>query len=306
MFKKIVTPGNCKQIPQPTTIDLDMEETEYEPEENLSAAGRNMSERSSKKTLLVGSSILKGINTKGLHNDVTVSTNRGAGTQHILTKLTTMDLKPYQNVVVYIGGNDISSNKSEEQSARNLRNIIEHVIGQQGCKLYLCTLCPRKDADVVPINDYIKQLAEMYGIQLINIYSSFVYENGKTVKGQYLRDEIHLNRTGSSILVRVINNSVQIIKPNRSSSPRRQRMPYSIPTTPNTQRAQTSYQDWTAPTNQWRHQRPQHEKRYSGTYIGRSINPTRHTSSYDTRRNDSWNNSWNNNNNNNNTRYQHW
>ena len=101
---------------------------------------------------------------------------------------------------MYIGRNGISSNKSEEKVLKK-NNIIEHVNGHQGCTLYLCTLCPRKDEDVVPLNDYIKQLAEMYGIHLISIYSSFVYENGKTINGQYLQDEIHLNRTGSSILV---------------------------------------------------------------------------------------------------------
>lgn len=252
---------------------------------NNSAANKTTVETSHKKTLLMGSSIFKGINKKGLHTDVIVDTNSGAGTQRILTKLKTLNVSEYQNIVIYIGGNDISSKMPEEQCSTNLQRIIEYINAYQGCTLYLCTLCPRKDADIVPMNDYIKQLCEIHGLHAINVYSSFVYENGNTVNGQYVRDGIHLNRTGSSVLVRTINEHVKIIKPQNTSSPRNNERSYTKDNAH--QEPQPYYNDWTYPSNQWS-QRPQNHQqphqRNNNFFNGRNLNR------YNDRRTDNWNN----------------
>ena len=196
----------------------------------------------------------------------------------------------------YIGGNGISSNKSEEHCSRNLKQIIEHVISHQGCILYLCTLCPRKDADVIPLNDYIKQLTEIYGLHLIDTYSSFVYQNGSTVNGQYMRDKIHLNKSGSSIFVGVLNNSVQIIKTNPNTSPR-ERMPFSEATS--TQSTRSNYQHRSFPSQPWQQQRSSHGYHDRTTYMRRRLNAT--PNSFNTRRNENWrNNSYNT------TQYRQW
>ena len=44
------------------------------------------------KTLIIGSSILKGISLKGLNTDISVSTNRGAGIKQIAQKLNSINI----------------------------------------------------------------------------------------------------------------------------------------------------------------------------------------------------------------------
>ena len=164
------------------------------------------------KTLLIGSSILKGIRTRGLNPEVEISTNPGADFKRILEKkLRKINLNSYANVIVYIGGNDISNGRSVLEVSKTIEQIVL-ACKQHNCKVYLCMICHRKDGDVIPVNDCIKQMSELYGVNYMNIYGAFTFNDGSVATHFYYRDGIYLNNTGTSTLVRSINNVVPIIK----------------------------------------------------------------------------------------------
>ena len=75
-------------------------------------------------------------------------------------------------------------------------------------------ICPRKDVDVIPVNDCVKQMSELHGVNYMNIYGAFTFNDGSVATHFYYRDGVHLNNAGTSTLVRSINNVVPIIKIN--------------------------------------------------------------------------------------------
>ena len=64
-----------------------------------------------RNTLLIGSSILKSIKTKGLTN-TDICTNRGATIDKLIDILQKKDLSQYKTVIVHIRGNDFHNGDS--------------------------------------------------------------------------------------------------------------------------------------------------------------------------------------------------
>jgi len=74
---------------------------------------------------LIGSSILKGTRgTRGLNPEVEISTNPGADSKRILEKLRKSNLDSNANVIVYIGGNDISNGRSVLEVSKTIEQIV--------------------------------------------------------------------------------------------------------------------------------------------------------------------------------------
>ena len=59
-------------------------------------------------------------------------------------------------------------------------------------------ICPRKDGDVIPVDECIKQMSELHGVNYMNIYGAFTYNDGSVETHFYYRDGGHLNNTGTS------------------------------------------------------------------------------------------------------------
>ena len=75
--------------------------------------------------LLIGSSILKGTRgTRGLNPEVEISTNPGADSKRILEKLRKSNLDSNANVIVYIGGNDVSNGRSVLEVSNTIEQIV--------------------------------------------------------------------------------------------------------------------------------------------------------------------------------------
>ena len=175
------------------------------------------------KTLLIGDSIIKGIQKKGLKNDVDVLTLPGRKAADIRKRLLELDLSTYKNIIIYVGGND-AADKSTKSVYGDLKETINAL--HKDCKLYLCTVCPRSDTDVNYVNGALRQLTEETAAELIDCYQSFVYGDGSAVGHFYGRDGIHQCKRGSSQLVTTINARIPIIKerqpsPGAFDSPRR-------------------------------------------------------------------------------------
>ena len=162
------------------------------------------------KTMIIGDSILKGINKRGLSENTDAQSIRGAKVKNISFSIRNLNPDGYATFVIYVGGNDVGS--ADTQAIYSELKETVTLLKQQNNDVYLCTVCPRSDCDVVPLNESLKQLSRDQHVNLIDIYSSFIYGDGTTARNYYLRDGIHLNNMGTRNLVSCINRVVPIIK----------------------------------------------------------------------------------------------
>jgi hypothetical protein len=164
-------------------------------------------------TVILGDSILKGIKEKGLCSDIRTACIRGARASDALSRVRHWNIDECKNVVIHVGGNDVSSKASLSTTCDD---IIETVtsLQKQEIRVYLCTICPRSDVDVAHLNDEIRAICTSTNATLV--YKSFVYGDGGVVKLLFHRDGIHLNETGSRTLVMAINQVLIIIPQKRS------------------------------------------------------------------------------------------
>ena len=162
------------------------------------------------KTLIIGDSIVQGVNPRGLKQNIQVITCRGKQAIDISTKLQTMNLNSFKQIIIYAGGNNAANGTPLQTVYEDLLGMSEKL--SKKCKIYLCTVCPRTDIEVTPVNDILKQVCEQSPATLIDCYPSFVFGNGKAVDLLFHKDGIHLVQKGTSTLLKVIDKSVPILK----------------------------------------------------------------------------------------------
>ena len=121
-----------------------------------------------------------------------------------------MNLNSLKQIIIYAGGNDAANGTPLQTVYEDLLGISEKL--SKKCKIYLCTVCPRTDIEVTPVNDILKQVCEQSPATLIDCYPSFVFGNGKAVDLLFHKDGIHLVQKGTSTLLKVIDKSVPILK----------------------------------------------------------------------------------------------
>ena len=69
----------------------------------------SFSSSSQKRTLLIGDSIVTGINYRGLKNDVKICARSGGSIKHIWDEIFVYDMKSFAQIIICVGGNDCSS-----------------------------------------------------------------------------------------------------------------------------------------------------------------------------------------------------
>ena len=163
------------------------------------------------RTLVIGDSILKGIQRPGLDRLVDCYTISGAIITDIDDNLRNMDLRQYENVVIFDGGNDVSAGKWPDAYRAELMKITTN-LQRQHCRVYLCTVSPRQQVDVSIFNSKVKEICDETGADLIDVYQSFVYGDGSRVRHYFFPDGVHLNGYGSRALVTTINRQINIVK----------------------------------------------------------------------------------------------
>lgn len=195
---------------------------------NSNTAIRSTTEQTSrrsskKKTLIIGSSITRGIHPRGLDANVDTRTCPGAIIPDIGQELSRIDMRTYSNVIIYVGGNDVSRGLHIGASRTELLRLT-HYVQRLQCNLYICTVAPRRDADVRQYNTMVREVCRETGATLIDTYSSYVYGDGNVVRHYFTRDGIHHSGLGSRTLVTVINQHLQIVKRAGHSASREMRI----------------------------------------------------------------------------------
>ncbi|KAH3773350.1 hypothetical protein DPMN_174709 [Dreissena polymorpha] len=166
-----------------------------------------------RQTLIIGDSILRGINKSGLKTDADVLTCPGKKLLEIKSNLSGEITSQYKNLIVYAGGNDAASGSARSTLYNDIKSLILDIrTKSESCAVYLCTVCPRIDTDVLPLNELLKRTREDLEVRIIDCHQAFVIGNGNTVRHNYHRDGIHRNAKGTSALVTAINRQLPLTR----------------------------------------------------------------------------------------------
>ena len=191
------------------------------PNDQLNTPRRTPAERqvqtdnstSQKNVLILGDSILHGINPKGLKNNVHKHSVSGGQIKTIISDIEMFDLSQFHTVILYIGGNDISRNRDLELIEEEYDQLVAIIkAGNENCKVVLCKVAPRGDVDVNQINLIIERLSLHHQAECVDTYRSFHDRHGKII-ARFLNesDHLHLSKSGTKRILAEIDTSIKIV-----------------------------------------------------------------------------------------------
>ena len=204
-----------KSTGDPNPISSRKSQTKSAKSHSQNAAKSETSpKQSSLQTLIIGDSILSGINQRGLRNKVECQPISGASVDLLLEKVQIYDLKKFQNIIIYVSGNDASQNIDIEYIEEKYEQLVCLIKNKNSTiNIYLCSICPRGDTCVDDINDMIKRQSDIHGGTFIDIHKSF-YNKFNQLKSHFYkpRDNIHLSSSGTRGLLGCINQYIDIVE----------------------------------------------------------------------------------------------
>lgn len=167
-------------------------------------------------TLIIGDSILHGINLKGLKSNVHKHSVSGANIDTILCDIRRFDLKTFSRIIIYVGGNDVSNGSDIELLEEKYDQLLNYIKQQNSIsKVILCNLCPRTDVDdfeLCELNGIIMSLAKEHGHTGADMYSAFHEKDGNVCERFYQNDWIHVNSSGIKRFMRVLHDIEHIVE----------------------------------------------------------------------------------------------
>ena len=127
-----------------------------------------------RQTLLIGDSIVSGINPKGLKSNVHKHGIAGGTIDSILRDIKVFDLQQFSNILVYIGGNDTANGTDMEYFEEKFDQLLSHIKQKNSsCKVIIVNCCPRGDVDTTAVNHIIYRLSEYHHMDLIDADHAF-------------------------------------------------------------------------------------------------------------------------------------
>ncbi|KAH3721778.1 hypothetical protein DPMN_064726 [Dreissena polymorpha] len=78
-------------------------------------------------TLIIGDSILNGINRRGLNKNTHIKTLPGRKIKDIRLTLDSCDTTKYKNVIIYIGGNDMAEGDDATKAYREIKQLLHEL-----------------------------------------------------------------------------------------------------------------------------------------------------------------------------------
>ncbi|CAC5395224.1 unnamed protein product [Mytilus coruscus] len=100
------------------------------------------------KTLIIGSSIIKGIDASKIGKDVDIQTNRGATVPILTEKIRKSNIQHYTNIILVVCGNDASSRIQPEAFRENYEFMIKTVRSiNPSIDIAVSEICPRRNVN---------------------------------------------------------------------------------------------------------------------------------------------------------------
>jgi len=197
-----------------------------EATESTDKASDPVSNNETTKTLLIGDSILRDINERGLDN-TKVECLRGKKAEDIQQKLKETNIHEYGTVVIHGSTNDCTSIVNEQLAEMVYEEIIDDLNTRSpSTAVVISTICPRDDnsdhqENVDKLNDNLRNLAETKGCILVDNDMNFkLRNNNPDVSALDKSDRLHLSKIGTKRLISNINESHHILKPTEKTTER--------------------------------------------------------------------------------------
>ena len=153
------------------------------------------------KSAVLGDSVIKGVNTKGLAHSVHKHSSSGGNIQTLIDEIDLYDLKVFSTVIIYIGGNNVARGDNSsfiEEKYDELISLIK--CSNSICKIILCGVAPRVDADISHLNQIVGKLARHWSCQNVehvpSTHDMFLKDGGPSTR-YFLHDGIHLTASGT-------------------------------------------------------------------------------------------------------------
>lgn len=146
--------------------------------------------------------------------------NRGIGgdvTDGILERLDEVTESRPLKIFLMIGTNDLSEGRSVDYITENFKRIIERIReSTPATKIYIQSVLPvddavhytRRNSDIIAVNDRLKEIASLNGLEYIDLFSLFRLENNR-LNPEYSYDGLHLNGKGYQVWKEAIRKYVE-------------------------------------------------------------------------------------------------
>ncbi|MES9905403.1 MAG: GDSL-type esterase/lipase family protein [Sedimenticola sp.] len=203
-------PTQKRTFPKPKAKPTDPQPAPQNPEAN----NRDKTDGNSRKTLIIGDSIISGINPKGLKSNVTRYPVSGANVDNILTELQVFDLSQFATVILYVAGNDASKQIRVQDFEDKYTQLIKYIKTKNpDCKITVCKSCPRGDVDVSPYNRVIEKVCLQNSVKCQDMYAAFHGKDGLPTKWYYgLKDSVHLSNSGIKRLLGTLQMEHDVVE----------------------------------------------------------------------------------------------
>ena len=196
---EVLSKENPMQFSNSDTDSARSNKTPYKPvQSTVQSKHTTLPSISKDNILLIGSSILHGINNRGLKHCVRKHAISGAKIQTIMEDLKIYDLSKFTKIVLYIGGNNASEGTDLELFEELYDQLLNYIHKQnQSCQVVLSEMAPRGDCDVLDINEVIQRLASEWKCDIVYNYMSFLDDEGQVMQHLFGKiDKIHLSTKG--------------------------------------------------------------------------------------------------------------
>ena len=163
-----------------------------------------------KSTLLVGSSILKGVRTSELQPNATVRTFSGAKIEDVKTKLGEYYIDHCKTIILHVGGNDADNGTDPEEFGDGFVSLLNSLVADDR-RIIVSGILPRQSVNLEPFNDKLKALCAENDIEYVDHFASFLLASGEIAEMYFLRDRTHLNRSGTTKFLSNIDNVFKVL-----------------------------------------------------------------------------------------------
>lgn len=146
--------------------------------------------------------------------------NRGIGSdvsEGVLNRMDEIESHSPKAIFLMIGINDIGNHVDTENTIENVKNIVEECKTLlPECEVFLQSVLPVETialSEIQDLNVQYKELALEYeNCTYVDLYDSFITENGEVETGLLSTDGVHLNGAGYEAWVDVIAEYIAIYR----------------------------------------------------------------------------------------------
>lgn len=210
--------------PGETPMDTEPRNPSSTEEPVGAATAHDISVKQASKGLLIGDSIIRDIQERGL-SGCDVKCLRGARISNIRQTLQSMDINgTYGTIIIHAGTNDCTSDSQQSEAAQEYESMIKDIQNTApNTAIVISTVCPRSDdikhePRVDRMNSDIKQIAEDRGCIIVDNDLNFKMNDKSTDPSVMNNRGLHLNKRGTKRLLKNIDAAHPIIIKRQVSS----------------------------------------------------------------------------------------